>query len=149
MEKISRQRRSESAWREIVERQGQSGLTVPEFCEREGIKAASLYGWRSRLREESQSAPAPPAVPKRPKPSEVPASGFIDLGSLGTSSSRFEVRLELGGGVLLHLVRGVPRKYAFCISTAPDFASGRNGSRREGLSRTGRRCAPARWIGRP
>ena len=45
MEKISRQRRSEIAWREIVERHGQSGLTVPEFCEREGITAASLYGW--------------------------------------------------------------------------------------------------------
>jgi transposase-like protein len=106
MERISRQRRSESAWREIVERQGQSGLTVPEFCEREGIKAASLYGWRSRLREGSQSPPAPPTVPKRSKRSEVPASGFIDLGSLGASGSRFEVRLELGGGVLLHLVQG-------------------------------------------
>ncbi len=105
MEKSSRQRRSESAWREIVESQGQSGLTVPEFCEREGIKAASLYGWRSRLREGSQSPPTPAAVPKRPEPS-AHSSGFIDLGSLGTSSSRFEVRLELGGGVLLHLVRG-------------------------------------------
>jgi hypothetical protein len=106
MEKISRQRRSESAWRDIVERQGQSGLTVPEFCEREGIKAASLYGWRSRLREGSQSPPVSGAAPKKPKPSEGPPSGFIDLGSLGTSGSRFEVRLELGGGVLLHLVRG-------------------------------------------
>jgi putative transposase len=106
MEKISRQRRSESAWREIVERQGQSGLPVPEFCEREGIKAASLYRWRSRLRKGSPIPPVPLAVPKRPKPSEVPPSGFIDRGSLGTNSSRFEVRLELGGGVLLHLVRG-------------------------------------------
>ena len=51
MEKIGRQRRSESAWRELVDRQEQSGLTVAQFCEREGIKSASLYGWRSRLRE--------------------------------------------------------------------------------------------------
>ena len=106
MEKISRQRRSESAWREIVERQGQSGLTVPEFCEGEGIKAASLYGWRSRLREGSQSRPVSRAEPKKAKQSEMPSSGFIDLGSLGAGASRFEVRLELGGGVLLHLVRG-------------------------------------------
>jgi hypothetical protein len=106
MEKISRQRRSESAWREIVERQRQSGLTVPEFCEREGIKAASLYGWRSRLQEGSQSPGVSPAVPKKSRPSEGRSSGFIDLGSLGSSGSRFEVRLELGGGVLLHLVRG-------------------------------------------
>jgi hypothetical protein len=106
MEKIGRQRRSESAWREIVERHGQSGLTVPEFCEREGVKAASLYGWRSRLREGSQSTPVSGAVPKKAKPSDGPSSGFIDLGSLGSSGSRFEVRLEFGGGVLLHLVRG-------------------------------------------
>jgi hypothetical protein len=106
MEKIGRQRRSESAWREIVERQGQSGLAVLEFCEREGINAASLYGWRSRLREGSQSPPVSGAVPKKAKPSEDPSSGFIDLGSLGSSGSRFEVRLQLGGGVLPHLVRG-------------------------------------------
>ena len=106
MEKIDRQRRSESAWREIVERQGQSGLTVREFCEREGIKAASLYGWRSRLREGSQSPPVSHAVPKKSKRSTAVASGFIDLGSLGANPSRFGVRLELGGGVLLHLVRG-------------------------------------------
>lgn len=37
MEKIGRQRRSESAWRELVERHEQSGLTVAEFCEREGL----------------------------------------------------------------------------------------------------------------
>ncbi len=42
MDQIVRQRRSESAWREIVARQEQSGLTVQEFCEREGLKAASL-----------------------------------------------------------------------------------------------------------
>jgi hypothetical protein len=106
MEKISRQRRSESAWREIVERQAQSGLTVPVFCEREGITAASLYGWRSRLKEGSQSPSVSPAVLKKSIPSEGPASGFIDLGSLGTSGARLEVRLELGSGVLLHLVRG-------------------------------------------
>ena len=48
MEKIGRERRSEGAWREIVGRQAESGLTVQAFCEREGIKSASLYGWRSR-----------------------------------------------------------------------------------------------------
>lgn len=52
MEKIGRQRRSEIAWRELVDRQEQSGLTVAQFCEREGIKSASLYGWRSRWSQE-------------------------------------------------------------------------------------------------
>ena len=54
MEKVGRQKRSASAWREIVARQAQSGLAVREFCEREGIKMASLYGWRVRLRHETR-----------------------------------------------------------------------------------------------
>jgi transposase-like protein len=106
METISRQRRSESTWREIVERQEQSGLTISAFCEREGIKLASLYGWRSRLREGRENGPGSRPAPKKAKNSRLSPSGFIDLGSLRSSGSRFEVRLELGGGVLLHLVRG-------------------------------------------
>lgn len=105
MEKVGRQKRSESVWREIVARQAQSGLAVREFCEREGIKAASLYGWRVRLREDTQEQ----GVLRNPTKTErvERSSGeFIDLGALGSGRSRFEVRLELGGGVLLHLVRG-------------------------------------------
>lgn len=105
MEKIGRERRSESTWREVVERQGQSGLSVKSFCEREGIKAVSLYGWRSRLQRESQDKSAPARVPRKAR-LEKPAGEFIDLGALSAGGSRFEVRLDLGGGVLLHLVRG-------------------------------------------
>jgi putative transposase len=104
MEKIGQERRSESAWREIVARQAESGLTVQAFCEREGIKSASLYGWRSRLRDDVQIKTVPRRASKA-HCSEKPAGEFIDLGALGSSRSRFEVRLDLGGGVLLHLVR--------------------------------------------
>jgi putative transposase len=102
MEQIVRQRRSESAWREIVARQEQSGLTVQEFCEREGLKAASLYGWRVRLRQQPAGKSA-----SRPRARAEKVSGeFIDLGAIDSSRGRFQVRLDLGGGVLLHLVRG-------------------------------------------
>jgi len=105
MEKIGRERRSESAWREIVERQAESGLSVRAFCEREGIKAVSLYGWRSRLQREAQDESARAHAPRKARP-EKSTGEFIDLGALSASRSRFEVRLDLGGGVLLHLVRG-------------------------------------------
>jgi putative transposase len=104
MEKIGRERRSESVWREIVGRQAESGLTVQDFCEREGIKSASLYGWRSRLRADVQNRSVPRRISRARQP-EKPAGEFIDLGALGSEGSRFEVRLDLGGGVLLHLVR--------------------------------------------
>ena len=104
MDKINGQRRSESAWREIVARQEQSGLTVAEFCEREGLKAASLYGWRVRLRQQDAGKRTVPAISKSAHPEKTSVE-FIDLGAIGASRSRFEVRLDLGGGVLLQLVR--------------------------------------------
>jgi hypothetical protein len=33
------------------------------------------------------------------------AGGFVELGALAAKESRFEVRVDLGAGVLLHLVR--------------------------------------------
>ena len=95
------QRRSEQAWRELVTRQSQSGLSVQAFCRRAGLNPWTLYGWRSRLgtrgtREEPVVSGAVEAEP---------AAGFIDLGGLAGGSSRCEMRLDLGGGVVLHVVR--------------------------------------------
>ena len=104
MDQIIRQRRSGSAWRELVARQEQSGLTVTEFCEQEGLKAASLYGWRVRLRQQRTGTKSSPTISSKADVRKS-AEEFIDLGAIGASRSRFEVRLDLGGGVLLQLVR--------------------------------------------
>jgi hypothetical protein len=105
MDQIIRRRRSESAWREIVSRQEQSGLTIQEFCEREGLKAASLYGWRVRLRQAAAGKGSMPQISRRADTKKT-SEEFIDLGAIGSGRGRFEVRLDLGGGVLLQLVRG-------------------------------------------
>jgi len=98
----TKRRRSEDAWRELVARQAQSGLSVAAFCQREGISPWSIYGWRKRLRAEDGGEVRSVTVPVAHKP----APGFIDLGALGSrESSRCEIRLDLGGGVVLHLVR--------------------------------------------
>jgi putative transposase len=97
-----RQRQDASAWREILSRYAQSGLTVEAFCRGEGIGVWSLYRWRSRLGATARGTEVADVRPER----DTPSAGFIDLGALGSSRSRFEVRLDLGGGVLLHLVRG-------------------------------------------
>jgi hypothetical protein len=103
MTRTSRRRRQDaSAWREILSRYAQSGLTVEAFCRGEGIGVWSLYRWRSRL---GAAAEADETVAVAPSHDKAPA-GFIDLGALSSSNSRFEVRLDLGGGVLLQLVRG-------------------------------------------
>jgi hypothetical protein len=104
MDQVVRQRRSEGVWREIVSRQEHSGLTVTEFCEREGLKAASLYGWRGRLRREATGEKRSRTISSRAHV-EKSTEEFLDLGAIGASHGRFEVRLDLGGGVLLTLVR--------------------------------------------
>jgi transposase len=43
-------------WQQRLQRFERSGLTVPAFCDREGISPASFYAWRRRL----QADPTPP-----------------------------------------------------------------------------------------
>ena len=103
MEQIRRQRRDGNAWRSLVSGFEESGLTVSQFCEREGIGAASFYHWRSRLsRSGTRRKSQPASHPNVP----APRGDFLDLGTLGSSSARMEVRLELGGGVVIHVTRG-------------------------------------------
>ena len=45
-------------WREVVERQAKSGLSVSRFCEREDVSPASFYNWRRRLAEKADERPA-------------------------------------------------------------------------------------------
>lgn len=97
-----RVKRSEATWRELFSRQAGSGLPVSEFCRRERINAGLFRRWRRAL-----SSPRRPAKSPISKPA-VARAPFIDLGALSASSSgaRFEVRLELGDGVILSLARG-------------------------------------------
>jgi len=101
MEKARRGRRTATAWRGVLARFAQSGMTVLAFCEREEISRESFYRWRSKL----TLSPDQPPVHKETRVTST-AAGFIDLGALRRGSSRLELRLDLGGGVLLHLVRG-------------------------------------------
>ena len=91
-------RRDESQWRALLSRFSGSGLTVAAFCERESVSTAGFHRWRERIQEheggEMNVAPGAPA--------------FLDLGCLEASASRaarIDLRLDLGGGLTLHLVR--------------------------------------------
>jgi transposase-like protein len=101
MERIRRRRHGAEAWRRILGRFEESGMTAPAFCAREGISRQSLYRWRSRLGGESDQALIAKATQLTSK-----AAGFIELGNVRSGGSRLEVRLELGAGVVLSLARG-------------------------------------------
>ena len=68
---------AESRWREVLQRQRASGLSVASFSRRHGLSAASLYAWRRRL-----SAGAAPAFveAKVVEPAQLPAAaGVIEV----------------------------------------------------------------------
>ncbi len=103
MSGIRRQRRSAEGWRALLTRFASSGQTVKAFCQDESVSAASFYRWRSLLGTAADAGhvPAATALPREP-------AGFVDLGSLITSPSSspsFELHMDLGGGLMLHLVR--------------------------------------------
>ena len=94
--------RSIEARRSLVDGHVGSDLSVDAYCARESIKVSSFRRWRRQL----MGAPdvgrtALPAVSER----DV-APPFVDLGTLSDGGSRFDLRLDLGRGVVLHLTCG-------------------------------------------
>ena len=56
---VGRQRTDrEQYWRGVLQRQGESGLSVASFCRQESISAPSFYAWSRKLRERDAGAPA-------------------------------------------------------------------------------------------
>jgi len=99
MKTTRRIRRSEATWRELFSRQAMSGLKCAEFCRREGIHPGVFRRWRVALLGGGvRAAGKAVAVQKQP-------ASFIDLGALSTPVSRWEVRLDLGHGVVLSVAR--------------------------------------------
>lgn len=103
----NKRRRSSEEWRAVFARQASSGLSVQAFCARESINTSSFYRWRGLCVD----TPVPGecgvtgAEMVRVQPPLRTHAEFVDLGSLGTRRS-LELRLDLGDGVLLTLVRG-------------------------------------------
>jgi len=79
-----RVRRSESEWRQLVDRQATSGLSRRDFCSREQINHTSFERWHRRL-----SA----------------ATGFVEVLSPGRSSTGWVVDVELAGGTVVRVAR--------------------------------------------
>jgi hypothetical protein len=92
-------RRSRSEWCALLAKFDGSGLDVGAFCRREAISAASFYRWRTLLGEAAQGGQIVPNA-------AMPA--FLDVGTLtpaSTSGPRIDLKLDLGEGLILHLVR--------------------------------------------
>ena len=102
MARHQRPRPSTVQRRAIMARFADSGLSVAAFCQRESVSTASFYRWRSLLGEPSSRE----VVARSALRAIASAAAFVDLGTLPRSRVPLELSLDLGGGVLLHLVRG-------------------------------------------
>jgi hypothetical protein len=102
MERKKRIRRGAAVWRQLFSRQSSCGLSVPEFCKLEGINASLFRRWRSTL----EGSEADRRVTTAAAPAVESSMPFIDLGDLRSGGPRFEVRLDLGSGVILSIARG-------------------------------------------
>lgn len=95
----SRKHRSPAEWQSLLSQFETSGLSVVAFCRRHAIGESSFHRWRTKL---VGSHPETPAAEASTPPD------FVDLGALmakPSSGSRLELRLELGAGLTLTLVR--------------------------------------------
>ncbi|MBI2799154.1 MAG: transposase [Gammaproteobacteria bacterium] len=103
MEQRKRPRPSTALRRAIMARFAESGLSVEAFCQRESISTSSFYRWRSLLGDSSPREVATPSALN----AVGRAAAFVELGTLPPASRvPVELHLDLGGGVLLHAVRG-------------------------------------------
>lgn len=117
----------ETAWRQRLARYARSKQTVIGFCQSEAVSVATFYAWRARLGIGAMSSEA---TRPRSAPNRAPAP-FIALGSISppstmakpthhaspshqsphnlhtypSASPAIDIRLDLGGGVVLHIAR--------------------------------------------
>ena len=83
---------TEARWREILDRQAGSPLSIRRFCVAEGISEPSFYAWRKRLRT--------PKGAHREQASDN-AQLFIPLQLLGAAST-LEIVHPLGYRIQVH-----------------------------------------------
>ena len=99
-EMVTKRSSREAEWRLRLARFAASGLPVRQFYDAEAVSNATFYSWQKKL---CKAVVTPPGA------------GFIDVGPMSTppraqitvepASAALEVRLELGDGLVLHIVR--------------------------------------------
>jgi hypothetical protein len=85
-------------WRELLERQAGSGLSISGFCAQEGVHVTSFYEWRRKLN----------ANPAKASASAELTTGFVrvDVELPGLDEGDSGVSVALAGGAAIRLMRG-------------------------------------------
>jgi len=101
-----------SLWRDRVQRQPRSGLSIVEYCRREGFSACSFHAWKRRLRASRSITERKFKKRGRHQAShgQSPQSGFVQF-PLAVEST---IEIRFSGGTIV----SVPaEKLAFTLKT--------------------------------
>ena len=99
-----RQRRTRQEWQTLLDEQPRSGLSIPRFCQSEGITLSSFYSWRTKLRRGEPSATDPLGAVE-----SMADSPWIALTPPATQPDEtvvWDVELSLPRGIVLRMRAG-------------------------------------------
>ena len=91
-------RRSRAEWRRVISRQSRSGLSISEFCRREGIRAQTLSWWRWKLRGAERGTPSVEA--------EAPRFLQLDVAGIQAADGGVGVEIVLPGEIVVRVPHG-------------------------------------------
>jgi hypothetical protein len=119
-----RSQAKERSWRQLVERQRRSNLTVRGFCAQAGISEPSFYAWRSELaRRDSETGQAAPSESQTPRRIATPTPRFLPVTIAGhPHAAASHVEVVLPNGLLVR----VPAQDTAALRTVLEFLEPRS-----------------------
>ena len=106
---ISSGRNDIEFWRLVLESYQQSGVSVKQFCTREGISPSSFYYWQKRLIGKRVQPPAEPSQGEPALSEEIKAQPkFLEVGAI--KSLRSQLRVTFPSGICVHAGDGCDLK---------------------------------------
>ena len=92
----------QSEWSERILRRRESGLTVAEFCEWEGVSVASFYNWQKKLRGTKSRKQSVELVTAEGRSQRSPQKAsflpvhVVQAGATASPAAHIEIRLTNG-----------------------------------------------------
>ncbi|MGD0462643.1 MAG: hypothetical protein ABSB74_09150 [Tepidisphaeraceae bacterium] len=93
------------AWRQIIDGQRPSGLTVAAYCLEHGITEGSFYTWKRRLRQPAKRNRSPKPAFVEVTPQRFGTAGTIDICLRG--ERRLLARRGFDRELLIELIRAI------------------------------------------
>jgi hypothetical protein len=111
---VSRDRRRESQWRQIISEHGRSGLSIREFCRKGKLRETAFYFWRRELQRRQVEGSTRRAEQEQRRPARCPAvPAFVAVRveePAGAAATGGRIEVELSGGRRVHVTAPVDRQ---------------------------------------